>query len=454
MTNRQRMMIVAFLTFVFCVLFVIAGRAQVSGISPRAFGARSWREPVATSAALPLSDNRIGDGRVAKDTGIVWVWTGASWVSGGVGPSGPQGVQGPQGAQGATGPQGPQGLQGVTGPTGAQGPVGAQGVQGEKGDRGDKGDKGDTGEAGATGVAGAAGDTGPVGPIGPAGPTGPTGPTGLTGATGTTGSTGATGATGATGPTGAAGADGIPRTIQDEAIDLTQRLKVNFTGAGVTCADNSGSSRTDCTIPATIAGSTGSVSGALVAASGTGGAMLQATSGSGNFLFNSTGCLQFGGSTSQFQELCRSTDSSNSYPLSILTADGGGIGYLKVNEIYMQAGNFNAAGALLRISPNGIDLGNAGSIEFNSTTNANASNSADSDVGVSRSSIGVFSVDSTGKGNGLGTVRAAKVQYVPTSGWTCNAGAKGLTYVASGDGSFCSCNGSVWTPTPLLGTCN
>lgn len=41
-------------------------------------------------------------------------------------------------------------------------------------------------------------------------------------------------------------------TIQDETVALTQRAIVNFTGAGVTCADNGGATRTDCTIPATV----------------------------------------------------------------------------------------------------------------------------------------------------------------------------------------------------------
>lgn len=45
-------------------------------------------------------------------------------------------------------------------------------------------------------------------------------------------------------------------TIQDEAVALTQRTALNFTGAGVTCVDNSGQSRTDCT----ISGSGGGVS--------------------------------------------------------------------------------------------------------------------------------------------------------------------------------------------------
>jgi hypothetical protein len=36
--------------------------------------------------------------------------------------------------------------------------------------------------------------------------------------------------------------------IQDEGTDLTRRVKLNMTGAGVTCVDNSGQGRTDCTI--------------------------------------------------------------------------------------------------------------------------------------------------------------------------------------------------------------
>lgn len=37
-------------------------------------------------------------------------------------------------------------------------------------------------------------------------------------------------------------------TVADEGVSLTQRATVNFTGAGVVCVDNAGSSRTDCTI--------------------------------------------------------------------------------------------------------------------------------------------------------------------------------------------------------------
>jgi len=38
------------------------------------------------------------------------------------------------------------------------------------------------------------------------------------------------------------------QTVQDETTPLTQRPTINFTGTGVTCADNAGATRTDCTI--------------------------------------------------------------------------------------------------------------------------------------------------------------------------------------------------------------
>jgi len=37
-------------------------------------------------------------------------------------------------------------------------------------------------------------------------------------------------------------------TVQDEGLDLIQRFRLNFTGAGVSCADSVGAGRTDCTI--------------------------------------------------------------------------------------------------------------------------------------------------------------------------------------------------------------
>lgn len=49
---------------------------------------------------------------------------------------------------------------------------------------------------------------------------------------------------------GSGGAGGYA-TIQDETTPLTQRATVNFTGAGVSCVDSGGATRTDCTITGT-----------------------------------------------------------------------------------------------------------------------------------------------------------------------------------------------------------
>ena len=49
-------------------------------------------------------------------------------------------------------------------------------------------------------------------------------------------------------PTGPSGTS--IRQVQDEGTGLTRREKVNFIGSAITCVDNSGSLRTDCTITA------------------------------------------------------------------------------------------------------------------------------------------------------------------------------------------------------------
>lgn len=197
----------------------------------------------------------------------------------------------PRGAAGASGPQGAPGLDGRTVLSGSGAPssgTGADGdfyldtaatsIYGPKTSGAWGAGTSLIGATGATGATGSSGATGATGAQGPAGADGANGSTWLSGsaapssgagvngdyyfrtATGDvygkaagawsiianlTGPAGATGAAGAAGP---AGTDGIPRTIQDEGVDLAQRLKVNFTGAGVACADNPGQSRTDCTI--------------------------------------------------------------------------------------------------------------------------------------------------------------------------------------------------------------
>jgi hypothetical protein len=66
-------------------------------------------------------------------------------------------------------------------------------------------------------------------------------------------------------------------TVQDEAGSLTQRLILNFTGSGVSCVDNSGSSRTDCTVSGGAGGTFpgSSTDEALVRFDGAGGSTVQ-----------------------------------------------------------------------------------------------------------------------------------------------------------------------------------
>lgn len=115
--------------------------------------------------------------------------------------------------------------------------------------------------------------TGATGPTGPTGATGATGPKGDTGATGAAGATGATGATGAQGPAGTNGTNGTNgaiSVIQDEGTPLTVRANLNFIGSAVTCADDAGNSRTNCTFTGGGSSSTGS-SGTMQLSDGAGG---------------------------------------------------------------------------------------------------------------------------------------------------------------------------------------
>lgn len=51
------------------------------------------------------------------------------------------------------------------------------------------------------------------------------------------------------GAAGAAGTNGAISQLQDEAVNLTVRPTINFTGAGVTATDDAGNNRTNVTIP-------------------------------------------------------------------------------------------------------------------------------------------------------------------------------------------------------------
>lgn len=86
-------------------------------------------------------------------------------------------------------------------------------------------------------------------------------------------------------------------TIADEGGSLTQRSTLNFTGAGVSCVDNAGSSRTDCTISG--GGSTGNWTFAGDAADDSGANVLTigATTATGVTLSRSAGTITLAGNT-------------------------------------------------------------------------------------------------------------------------------------------------------------
>jgi hypothetical protein len=106
---------------------------------------------------------------------------------------------------------------------------------------------------------------------------------------------------GGTGPAGANGTNGTDATIstvKDEGSALTARANLNFTGAGVTASDNSGTGATDVTIPGglsnpmTAAGDiiVGGASGAPARlAKGTDGQVLKLASGTPSWAAESGG---------------------------------------------------------------------------------------------------------------------------------------------------------------------
>lgn len=83
-------------------------------------------------------------------------------------------------------------------------------------------------------------------------------------------------------------------TVQDEGSALTLRNKINFTGAGVTCVDNAGSTRTDCTIAGgSISGLTTGRLTKATSATAIGDSLVSETSG--DIQLNSSARLLFSG---------------------------------------------------------------------------------------------------------------------------------------------------------------
>lgn len=454
-----------------------AATAQsVGGISPRAFGWKGYKAPVANQELLPTG---VEDGAfcVTLDTHTGWIYdsTGSAWVEAGVltssdpGPAGPSGadgngvlsgtgapsnglgrngdfyinttahsIYGPKAsgswgsATSLVGPTGSAGATGATGPSGSNGSDGAPGTNGAtwltgsaapSSGAGANGDfyfrtNGDVygksasswsvlaslvGPAGATGSTGAQGSQGTTGATGAQGSTGATGATGPQGPQGTTGAAGATGAQGPTGAIGPAGADGNPRDIADEGTTLTQRTKLNMAGAGVTCVDNVGASRTDCTIPGGIGGSTGSTDRAVQIANGTGGATIQSSS------------VTIGASSG----------------LCVPGVD------IKVGKDSSGCGN---SFIWLRGATGDIYVQRDANIGISSDPN-NAGNGGDTYMG--RQAAGVMKF-----------TNAIRLTPISTAPLTCGSTTRGTSYYDSDDGDFCDCVGSGWRSRGGSGACS
>jgi len=441
---------------------------------------------------------------------------GPAGGTGPTGPTGPQGPTGDTGAGGATGATGPTGASGAAGPTGSQGPAGAQGSTGSTGPTGPTGNPGSDGAVGATGptggtgpaggvgatgATGAQGAQGPTGATGTAGSVGATGPAGSTGSTGPTGSTGSAGATGAPGPTGDQGPTGPTGPVGNYAGSAsvagpatTARAVVSSPGVAAsvsTTAANAGTSATagvgvSLTADPAVAGTSTPGAAAGGGFTFTGGAAARLTSGNANgggFTFTpgagigtgAAGVFQFGAgssdalfaSTGRFCiGACDSThpawtlgngEAAGANTLFLGRGDSGAFMPLAVAGLQINYGsdqNGNHAVILFDTGRTEATLGSNWMLGWSNISGSAGAILATADLSLTRSAAGVLNVNAGRTSDGSGTVRATKVQYIPTGGVTCNSAAKGLTYVASGDGTFCACNGTVWSALPSTGTCN
>lgn len=67
--------------------------------------------------------------------------------------------------------------------------------------------------------------------------------------------------------------------------------------------------------------------------------------------------------------------------------------------------------------------------------------------------IYALSLGTSGDISANGVVTTQELRLTPGAVGSCGSGDKGHARVAA-DGTFCTCNGTVWTPTPATGTCS
>ena len=104
-------------------------------------------------------------------------------------------------------------------------------------------------------------------------------------------------------------------TIADEGVDLTQRTKLNFIGSGVSCVDNSGSSRTDCTI-SSAGGGVSFASGTPDNTTGTNNLIQLQKNGSDKFVVANNGGVSVFGATTNITKTNTGTTGANDFSIT------------------------------------------------------------------------------------------------------------------------------------------
>jgi hypothetical protein len=240
------------------------------------------------------------------------------------------------------------------------------------------------------------------------------------GGAGPQGATGPQGPAGADGDDGAAGADGQPRQVQEEGADLTVRDKVNFIGAGITCADNAGQARTDCTVAAgsgDVVGPASSTAAAVAAFSSTTGKALQNT---GVLITTASGGgVQVGGASGPV----------------VKTLGSGIVSFLQSNETSWSLLNAEGLRAIdgagtIKALIKADELSMASGICLKAASGATAGGG---DTTLCRASAGAWTV---------GVIRFVPQASPPV---TCGSGgSEGYQYTDTSH-ALCYCNGTAWT---------
>lgn len=211
-------------------------------------------------------------------------------------------------------------------------------------------------------------------------------------------------------------------TIQDEASALTQRSIVNFTGAGVSCVDNVGSTRTDCT----IAGSGGAALSAITAATGA------------NTIAN-------GNNTGQIWNWANITDGTTAFTYGETTAATGGTSISGVpNQVLLKLTTlaastqsplsvFSRAGHVFSVSPSArqvlFDVTSATPIAFANDIDTGIGSATTDELTITAGGTAVVRGVSQGLSLAVtGTANSPAIRFATGGGGPCSQG----TIVCSG----------------------